>query len=69
MLAHIIPAIGFTAWAALLWALLPKAFSLQLRRHRREPLAFKLPPRGFWKPSAAALVTVLSLALLKLSVS
>lgn len=67
MLAQAITLIGFSTWAMLLYAMLPKAFSLHLRQNRRGPQAIKQPVRMTWKAGALATASLLVMVLVRLS--
>ena len=67
MLEQTILSISLTIWACGLWALLPKAFSLHLRRQRRVARTLKPIDRSAWKAGALATASLLALVLVRIS--
>jgi hypothetical protein len=67
MLAHLITAISFTAWAYLLWAHLPQAFRLQPKPGLVPKKAFKRSWAAAGRPGVMLTVMALFLALIQLS--
>jgi hypothetical protein len=67
MLAHLVTAIGFTTWAYLLWAHLPKAFRLQIQPKPVAKTAFKRSWALGKNPGVVMSVAAVFLALIQLT--